>query len=143
MYGIEWLTPVIFTVLVALFTSLVSQIMFANFTNKSFITDSRNEIMKIQKRLKEMSPNSEDYLETQSKMLDINMQLMTHTMKPTFITMLPFLGIFIYVRSVVPEGPLIEFPFSIPFIGSSLGFVGVYFISSLFFSTIVRKILRR
>ncbi len=143
MYGISWLSPSVFVVFVAFFTSMVSQIIFAFFTDKEFIKDSRKEIKKLQKKLKKMDPSEEKYLEEQSKMLDINMQLMTHTMKPTMITMLPFLGIFIYVRSVIPKGPLVTLPLSIPLIGDSLGFVGIYFISSLFFSSIIRKVLRR
>ena len=143
MYGITWLTPAIFTMFVALFTSLVSQLMFVFFTNKEFISDSRNEMKKLQKKLKEMNPSDEKYLETQSKMLDINMQLMSHTMKPTMITMLPFIALFVYVKSVVPKGALVELPITLPFIGSSLGFLGVYFISSLVFSTVIRKIFRR
>ena len=55
MYGITWLTPAIFTMFVALFTSLVSQLMFVFFTNKEFISDSRNEMKKLQKKLKEMN----------------------------------------------------------------------------------------
>ncbi len=138
------MTPLVFTILVALVTSLLSQLSFAFFTKKDFIDNSREEMKSMQKRLLSMSPEAEDYMALQNKLLDLNMQLMTHTMKPTLVTMIPFLAIFMYAKSVVPSDvPIISFPFSLPLIGTSLEFFGTYFISSILFSMIIRKVLRR
>jgi len=91
-----------------------------------------------------MSPESKEYMELQNKLLDLNMQLMTHTLKPTMITMIPFLIIFAYAKSVIQlDQPLITLPVTLPIIGNSFEFIGVYFITSIICSTILRKLLSR
>jgi uncharacterized membrane protein (DUF106 family) len=144
LFGMEWLTPLVFTVLVAVFTSSISQLSFAFFTNKEFIKNGRGEMKKMQKRLLSMKPEEAGYAELQNKLLDLNMQMMSHTLKPTLITMIPFLAIFAYAKSVIPlDQPLITLPFTLPLVGNSFEFIGVYFITSIIFSTIIRKVLRR
>lgn len=144
LFGITWMTPLVFTIIVAVCTSTLSQLSFAFFTNKEFVKNSREEMKKMQKKLLSMKPEDKDYNELQNQLLDLNMQLMTHTLKPTLVTMIPFLAIFAYAKSVIPlDQPLINLPLSLPLIGSSFEFVGVYFITSILFSTILRKILGR
>ncbi|MBN1923915.1 MAG: DUF106 domain-containing protein [Nanoarchaeota archaeon] len=144
LFGITWLTPLVFTIIVSVLTSTLSQLSFAFFTDKDLLNNSRNEMKKMQKDLTKMSPESKDYIDLQNKLLDLNMQLMTHSMKPTLVTMIPFLLIFMYAKSVVPvDQPLISLPFSLPLIGESFEFFGTYFITSIIFSSFLRKILRR
>ena len=98
----------------------------------------------MQKKLKKMKPEEEEYVELQNKLLDLNMKVMTHSLKPTLINTIPFLVILTYARSIIPlDQALISFPFSLPLVGTSLEFVGVYFLCSFLFSSIIRKIIGR
>lgn len=143
-YGIRWLTPIVFTALMALLTSIISQLSYAFFTNKEFIKNGTEEMKKLQKELLAMQPSEPAYLEKQNKMLDLNMALMTHTMKPSMITMIPFLLIFFYAKSIVTmDEPIILLPFSVPLVGSSIEFIGTYILFNLLFTTLVRQIIRR
>ncbi|VVB76586.1 Uncharacterised protein [Candidatus Tiddalikarchaeum anstoanum] len=144
LYNLPWLTPLIFTALIALLTSILSQLAFAFFTDKTFMKTGQEEMKKLQQELLKMKVDEQGYSEKQNKLLDLNMSIMTHTMKPTMVTMIPFLLIFLYAKSVIPtEQPLISFPVSLPFIGPSLEFIGTYILFSLIFTTIIRKIIRR
>lgn len=144
LYGIEWLTPLVFTIMVALLTSTLSQLSFKIFTDNTFLKDSQKEMKKMQKRLLKMNPEDEEYMKLQNQLLDLNMQVMTHSLKPTLLTMIPFLIIFGYAKSVIPlDQPLITFPFSIPLVGNSLEFIGSYLITSLIASSVLRKVLGR
>ncbi len=144
LYGITWMTPLVFTLLISFVTSLISQAAFAFFTDKEFMKNVQAEMKSLQKELLKMNPAEPSYLEKQNRLLDINMQLMTHTMKPTMVTMIPFLLIFLYAKSVIPsEQPLIMLPFSVPLIGASFEFLGTYILSSIIFTAIIRKIMRR
>lgn len=144
LYGITWLTPLVFTIATALITSVLSQLSFALLTDKNFIKNGRAEMKTKQKELLKLKPEHPDYMKKQNDLLDLNMQLMTHSMKPTLFTMLPFLLLFMYVKSIVPsDQPLISLPFSLPIIGTSLEFIGTYIISSFIFTTIIRKVMRR
>jgi len=144
LFGITWLSPLLFTIIVSLLTSTLSQLSFAFFTNKDFIKKSREELKEMQNKLKSMKPEDEEYVTLQNKLLDLNMQVMTHSLKPTLINTIPFLVILTYAKSIIPlNQALITLPFSIPLAGASLEFVGVYFICSFAFSSILRKILGR
>ena len=144
LFGLTWLTPLIFTILVASLTSTISQFTFAIFTNKEFMTTSRKELKRMQKELLGLKPEDKGFISLQKKMMDLNMQLMNHSLKPSLFTTIPFLIIFSYAKSVVPmDIPLINLPFSLPIIGNSLEFFGVYFIVSLTLSMVLRKVLKR
>lgn len=143
-YGIRWLTPIVFTALMALLTSIISQLSYTFFTNKDFMKNGTEEMKKLQKELLAMQPSDPSYLEKQNKMLDLNMALMTHTMKPSMITMIPFLLIFFYAKSIVTmDEPIILLPFSVPLVGSSIEFIGTYILFNLIFTSLVRRIIRR
>ncbi|MDD2678711.1 MAG: EMC3/TMCO1 family protein [Candidatus Nanoarchaeia archaeon] len=144
LYGITWLTPLVFTVLLSLLTSLLSQLSFKFFANNAFLKEGMKETKELQKKMLSMKQTDKDYLETQNKLLDLNMKLMTEQFKPTMITMVPFLLIFAYARSVIPTDQiLLNFGITVPLFGQGFGFFGTYFLSSIVFSTILRKILNR
>ncbi len=144
LFGIEWMTPLVFTVIVAVLTSLISQLTFVYFTDKKFLKESKKRIREMQSKLFKLDPNSKEYSKLQAEMLDLNMQLMSHTMKPTLITMIPFFIIFMWVKSIVPlNEPFIILPFSLPFVGNSLEFFGTYFVTSFFSSWILRWLFQR
>ena len=144
LYGITWLSPLVFTAIIALLTSAVSQLSFIFFTDKHFLKHGQEEMKRLQKELLSSNVQDPSYNEKQSKLLDLNMSVMTHSMKPTLITMIPFLLIFLYAKSVVPlDEALIKLPFNLPFAGDSLEFIGTYVVFSMLFTTILRQILRR
>lgn len=144
LYGISWLSPLLFTVLVSLLTSVLSQLSFKYFANGKFLKEGMKEAKEMQKNMLKMDATSKEYQEIQSKVLDLNMKLMTEQFKPTMITMIPFLLIFTYARNVIPsELTLINFGFTIPILGEGLGFFGTYFFASMVFSTILRKVINR
>lgn len=144
LYGISWLSPLLFTLLVSLLTSLLSQLSFKFFANGKFLKEGMKEAKEMQKNMLKMDAASKEYQEIQNKVLDLNMKLMTEQFKPTMITMIPFLLIFTYARNVIPSDlTLINFGIAIPILGEGLGFFGTYFFASMIFSTILRKVINR
>ncbi|MBU6998781.1 MAG: DUF106 domain-containing protein [Theionarchaea archaeon] len=64
------------------------------------------------------------------------------TMKPMMITLVPIMVFFGWVRSQPAAASLvIDLPFTLPYFGSTLGWLGWYFLCSFFFSTAFRKVL--
>ena len=144
LFGITWMTPLLFTIIVAFTTSFLSQLAFSVFTDKKFVNESKEKIKSMQKKLLSMKPSSDEYSKLQTEMLDLNMQLMSHTMKPTLITMVPFLILFMWVKSIIPVNqPLVKLPLSLPVVGNSFEFFGVYFITSFVSSWILRRLFQR
>jgi uncharacterized membrane protein (DUF106 family) len=144
LFGITWLTPLIFTLILSLITSLISQLCFKFIVNNKFIKESMAEMKELQQKLLKMSTSDAEYEALQSRLLDLNMKAMTEQLKPSLITMIPFFLLFAYAKSVIPmDQTLIYFGFELPLIGAGFEFFGVYFFSSMIFSTILRKILNR
>ena len=144
LYGITWLTPLLFTVLVSLATSLISQLSFKFFANSEFLKQGMKEAKELQQRMLKMDQSDKEYSDVQNKLLDLNMKLMSEQFKPTMITMVPFLLLFAYAKSVIPmDQTLISFGFSLPLIGDGFEFFGVYFLASMIFSNVLRKLLNR
>lgn len=144
LYGITWLTPLVFTILISLLTSIISQLSFKLFTNNAFLKQGLKETKELQQKMLKMNQDDKEYMDVQNKLLDLNMKLMSEQFKPTMITMVPFLLIFAYAKSVIPmDQTLIDLGFNLPLIGRGFEFFGVYFIVSIIFSNILRKLLNR
>ena len=144
LYGITWLTPLIFTIVLSITTSLISQLSFKFFANNEFLKQGMKETKELQKKMLKMDQSDKEYQEIQNKLLDLNMKLMSEQFKPTMITMIPFLLLFAYARNTIPmDQTLIHFGFKLPLIGEGLEFFGVYFLVSMICSNVLRKLLKR
>jgi uncharacterized membrane protein (DUF106 family) len=144
LYGITWLTPLIFTIVLSITTSLISQLSFKLFANNEFLKQGMKETKELQKKMLKMNQSDKEYQEVQNKLLDLNMKLMSEQFKPTMITMIPFLLLFAYARNMIPmDQTLIHFGFKLPLIGEGLEFFGVYFLVSMICSNVLRKLLKR
>ncbi len=144
LYGITWLTPLLFTIFISLATSILSQLSFKFFANNKFLKEGLKEAKELQQKMLKMNQTDQEYQETQNKLLDLNMKIMSEQFKPTMITMIPFLLIFAYAKTVIPSDlTLIPFGFTMPLLGEGLEFFGVYFLASIIFSNILRKLLNR
>jgi uncharacterized membrane protein (DUF106 family) len=103
----------------------------------------KDEINKLKVQMKTHRTDPDKLKEVQSKMMPLNMKFFKMSMKPTLITMLPFLLIFIGLRSVYGDAIIIgPWGFSLPIIGNSLEWIGTYIIFSLVLSTVFRKLLK-
>ncbi len=93
--------------------------------------------------MKNLKDEPQKLLEMQKKAMENSLNYMKHSMKPTLFTLIPLLIIFSWLGKKFPAGEtLINLPFSLPLIGSSIGWLGTYIISSIIFSLIIRKILK-
>jgi len=98
------------------------------------------DIKKLEKEAKEAKNDVKKLTKITSKQLNIQKQLMGHTMKPAMISSLPILVALIlfsgYFQSVV-----VYFPVALPFIGNDLGWFGIYIVVALVTTMIFRKLL--
>ena len=95
--------------------------------------------------MNEIKSDTKKVMDLQKRSMEISMEQMKHTLKPTLITMLPILIIFSWLQKTLPNTQVIlNLPFSIPKPGlnSGFGWVGVYIITSIIFSLVMRKILK-
>jgi len=117
--------------------SLASTLVYKYATDQNLIKSIREEIAKLQNEAK-TSKDPQKLTEIQNKIVPLNLKLMSQTMKPTIITIIPFLIIFALLAKVYTG--LIVIP--IPFWKGHLGWVGSYILFSLIFTSLFRKLLK-
>lgn len=116
-------------------------VKFLSDQKKMKILKEEGEFLKSE--MKKFKDHPEKYIELQKKAMESSMKYMRHSMVPTMFTLLPLLVIFNWLRKTFSPGEkLINFPFTVPLIGSGLGWLGTYIICSIIFNLILRKLLK-
>ena len=104
----------------------------------------KEESENIRKEIVKFKHDPQKMMELQKKQVESSMKYMWHSLTPTAFTLLPLLVIFNWLRNnpALSGETLINLPFAIPLIGSGLGWLGTYIISSIIFNIILRKLLK-
>ncbi len=130
--------------LISVVVALTSTLVYKYFTDQNLIKQVRDDIKKYQDQIKAHKGNQEKIMELHKKVTDLNMQIMPQQFKPMFITIVPFLIIFWILSNLFGSMVLIQFPYHVPLSSheTGLGWVGVYVIFSMIFTTLFRKALK-
>ncbi|MEM2954603.1 MAG: EMC3/TMCO1 family protein [Candidatus Nanoarchaeia archaeon] len=118
--------------------SLASTLVYKYATDQSLIKALREEAKKIQEELKNAKNDQQKTAELQNKLVPINLKLMSQTLRPSIITIIPFILIFALLSKIYNSMVIIP----LPFWKGHLGWIGTYIIFSMIFSTAFRKILK-
>jgi uncharacterized membrane protein (DUF106 family) len=114
-------------------------------TDQKKLKDIKEEVKALRQEMKDNKDNPEKVVEIQKKLTSKSFEPMKHTLKPMLITFLPLVLLWYWLRSVIPyEQIILNFPFEIPKPGANdgMGWLGVYILSSLLFSTVLKKIFK-
>ncbi len=137
--------PLLSITLISFFLTLGVTLVYKYTTDQNKLKSIREELKTIRKDMKENKADTKKMMALQKRSMEISMDQMKHTLKPTLITMLPILILFAWLQKLLPSDKIIfNLPFSIPKPGLNEGFgwVGIYIITSIVFSLIMRKILK-
>ncbi|MBI4441171.1 DUF106 domain-containing protein [Candidatus Woesearchaeota archaeon] len=93
-------------ILIAFSVSLVMTLVYKWMTDQTQMRMLRDELKKYQAQMKTSKDNPEQMLELQKKAMDVNMQYMMKSLKPTLVTMLPVLLIFSWLSAHYAYEPL-------------------------------------
>lgn len=112
-------------------------------TDQNKMKTLKEEIKIAQQTMKENKDNKEKFAEIQKELLTKNGQLMKMSLRPTLITFIPVIILFGWIRSTfLPAGDIFSWGTSIPLLGTGIGWLGTYILSSIIFSIIIRKALK-
>lgn len=95
-------------------------------TNQEHLKSLKERQKQIQKDLKNHKPGEKKFEELQSEMLQITGIMMKSSFKPMFVTLIPFLILFYFIRTTYD--PVLQ------------GWIWYYLGSSIVFSIIYRKV---
>ena len=131
--------------LISLVLNIVIIISWKYLTDQEKLKHIREEMKKIREEMKEAKNDPQRMAEINKKSMEHSGEQMKQQFKPMLITLVPFLIIFGWLRSVIPyDQVVINFPFNIwkPGLNDGMGWFGIYFITAMVFSTILRKIFK-
>ncbi|OYT43353.1 MAG: hypothetical protein B6U88_01205 [Candidatus Aenigmarchaeota archaeon ex4484_56] len=132
---IETIIVITISILIALFTSILQK----KLVDIELVKSIKKELKEINNEMKKSDKDELNKL--LSKSMELQSKLMKQTMKPMIYSSGVILLVF-YLLSVYCKNATIVLPFSIPFIGNSLGWVGTYILFSIISSLIFRKIFK-
>ncbi len=146
--GFIWHWPGIYAVfVVAIIVGVISVVAQYVLVDQEKLRTIREEVTEFNKRLmqaqKSGSKKELKKLETQKKKAQQKQsEMMGMTMKPMLLTFIPIVIFFGWVRSQPAASELvIDLPFTLPYFGDTLGWLGWYLLCSLFFTQVLRKAL--
>lgn len=146
--GFIWEWPGIFAVfVVAAIVVLISTAAQYLLVDQEKMKAMREEMSDYQKKLlaarKSGSKKELKKLEAKGKIIKQQQTEMTGmSMRPMMLTIIPLMIFFGWVRLQPQAATLvIDLPFTIPYFGDTLGWLGWYFLCSFFFSQLFRKAL--
>ena len=98
----EWMisNPKLSIVLVSLSVTLFMTLVSKYFTNQNRMKELKSLQKACNIKLKDAKGDMQKQSEIQKEMMSCSMELMKHSFKPTFITMLPLLALFWWIRGV-------------------------------------------
>ena len=131
----------VFLVCLALSFLLVALNTF--FTDKKFLSQSRERMKQLQEKLlaSQRNGNKEKIRETVQEFMQLQKQYLKQTLRLFLVSMALFLIFIPWLHAKFGGTPVVELPFSLPFLGSKLGWLGWYLLLSLTFTLIFRKFL--
>ena len=133
-----------FILLISIVLSLIVALIYKYATDQAVMRDLKEQLKKYQQQMKEAKNDLNKLSELQKKAMEVNMKYMKQSFKPMIITMIPFLIIFWWLRTVYTGVVVIPFNFHFPLSGleTGLGWIGTYIIFSMIFTTLFRKALK-
>ncbi len=121
-------------VIVSFIITLLTTLVYKYFTDQEALKKIKEDNKKLQEEMKNHKDNPTKMAELQKEMLQKSLiEPMKHQVKPLIITFLPFLLIFGWLRTTYQTaGPMLF----------GLEWFGTYFVTSIIFSIILRKLLK-
>lgn len=130
-------------IIVSFIITFLITLSYKFLTNQTTMKELKEKMKDFQKQMKEHKGDMEKYKEIQKEAMSSQMQYMKHSWKPMLYTFLPLILIFSWMRATFNSGAdILTWGAKIPLLGTGLGWLGVYIISSIIFSTILRKVMK-
>jgi len=136
------LSPAVFIISLSAILSLALTLVHKFATDQVLMRELKKELKNLQQKMRESRDNPDKVKEISSKLNATNLKYMKQSFRPMFITIIPFILIFNVLRKIYAGVIVIPFPFTLPLLGDSLGWLGTYFIASIIFTTVFRKLFK-
>jgi len=133
-----------FLLVISIVLSIIVTLIYKYATDQAVMKELKGQLKKYQQQMKESKDDMQKLNEIQKKSMAVNMKYMKQSFKPMIITMIPFIIIFWWLRSIYTDVVVIPLSFHVPLsaLATGLGWIGTYIIFSMIFTTLFRKALK-
>ncbi|MGC8533608.1 MAG: EMC3/TMCO1 family protein [Candidatus Parvarchaeum sp.] len=97
---------VIAVILISIAVGASGQIAYLFIVDHELVRASKARIKELQQKMKGMKPDHPEFKPTYSELMSENSKIMKQSMKPTFITFVPFLIVFLLMSSYFSYAPV-------------------------------------
>ena len=98
---------VIAIILISIAVGASGQVAYLFIIDHEMVRNSKTKIKELQHKMKGMKPDHPEFKQTYGELMSENSKIMKQSMKPTFITFIPFLLIFLFMSSYFSYSPVI------------------------------------
>ena len=127
--------PLTTLIIISFVITLIVTIAYKYLTNQELMKTLKEDGKKLQAEMKNNKDNTAKMLEIQKQAMEKNMKYMMHSFTPTFITFIPLLIIFTWLRNAYKD-------LNLNFLGLIDNWIWAYIIVSIVASIILRKLLK-
>ena len=101
------LEPIYFVLIMSFLLSVLITVVYKFMTNQTLMKELKDKLKDYQKQMKEHRSDTKKLLELQKSAMDVNMQYMLQSFKPTLVTFIPVILIFGWLSQVIAFQPII------------------------------------
>ena len=135
--------PTVSLFLVALSVSLTIVLSYKIFVDLESLNEAKKKLKKLQERLIEVQreKNVKEANRIIDEMTKINKVFIKESIKPMIVSLILLVTVFPVLSKVYTGKVVAKLPFSLPFVGSQLSWIGWYIIVSLTITWILKRLL--
>ncbi len=130
-------------VVISIIITLLSTLAYKFLTNQKELKTLKEEMKVLREEQKKHKDNPDKISAITQQMMERNLKVMKHSMRPLLFTFIPIILIFSWLKvTFLPAGDLFSWSFSIWPWGHGIGWLWTYFLASIIFNMIFRKLFK-
>ena len=139
----NFLLPSWSLIVISFIITLLSTLAYKFLTNQKELKSLKEDMKILREEQKKHKDNPDKIGTITQQMMEKNHKVMKHSMRPMLFTLIPILLVFTWLKETfLPAGDLFSWGFKIWPWGAGIGWLWTYIISSVIFSTIIRKLFK-
>ncbi len=139
----NFLLPSWSLIVISFIITLLSTLAYKFLTNQKELKSLKEDMKILREEQKKHKDNPDKIGTITQQMMEKNLKVMKHSMRPMLFTLIPILLVFTWLKETfLPAGDLFSWGFKIWPWGAGIGWLWTYIISSVIFSTIIRKLFK-
>lgn len=136
--------PLVSILGISIVLSFLVTLAYKYLTDQTLMKELKKQLKENQKKIKEAKGDKDKMMKLQKESMHTNMKYMAQSLKPMIVTLIPFLAVFAWLRSVFSGLVVVPLDFHVPLssLETGLGWIGTYIIFSMIFTTLFRKAMK-